>query len=263
LLTDTHCHLNLPEFDPDRDDVIERARGAGLVRLLIPAIDWATSASAITLAEETPEIYAAVGVHPNSLGGWGHRSLAGIRELAGRDKVVAIGEIGLDYYWDTHPRDQQRKAFAGQLDLAAELGLPVIIHNRDSTADVLDVLLDWTTGLATDGNPLADRPGVLHSFSGDRADAERAIANGFMIGITGPVTFKNAKELQVLVAELPLDHLLIETDAPYLAPNPHRGARNEPAYVRLVAAKIADLKGLELDQVLQATHENSMRLFRW
>jgi TatD DNase family protein len=263
MLTDTHCHLNLSQYDPDRDAVIKGARAAGLVRMLIPAIDLATSESAVGLAGETAEIYAAVGFHPNNLGEWGREAEDRIRTLAGREKVVAIGEIGLDYYWDTHPHELQREGLTAQLDLAAEMGLPVVIHNREATADVLDILLDWTAGMASSGNPLAGRPGVLHSFSGDSRDAERAISANFMLGVTGPVTFKNSLDLQALVTDLPLDRLLIETDAPYLTPHPHRGKRNEPALARLVAEKLAELKGLPVEEVLRATFENSVRLFEW
>ena len=153
--------------------------------------------------------------------------------------------------------------FSEQLDLAAELELPVVIHNRVATEDVLAILLGWVKGLGDAGSRLAERPGVLHSFSGDTAQAETAIEAGFLIGITGPVTFKNAPDLQARVAGLPLDRLLIETDAPYLTPHPHRGVRNEPACVRLVAEKIAELKDLPVNEVLRATYENSVRLFRW
>lgn len=263
MLTDTHCHLNLAQFDSDRDAVLERARAAGLVRLLIPAIDFETSRSAVRLSSMHAEIYAAVGLHPNNLGDWGAGSLERIRNLAGGEKVVALGEIGLDYFWDTHPRERQEAAFLAQLDLAAELELPVVIHNREATADVLAVLEEWSAGLRSNGSPLAGRPGVLHSFSGDWQAAERAMAAGFMIGITGPVTFKNAPEVQSLAAALPLDRLLIETDSPYLTPHPQRGKRNEPACVLLVAEKIAQLRETPLEELLRATYENSIRLFAW
>ncbi|HUF38731.1 MAG TPA: TatD family hydrolase [Anaerolineales bacterium] len=263
MLTDTHCHLNLHPFDEDREEVVERAREAGLVRLLIPAVDRATSRSAMGLAAAYAEIYAAVGVHPNSIGDWGINSRNWLAELAVGSKVVAIGEIGLDYYWDKYPKERQQDVFTEQLNLAAELALPVVIHNREATDDVLAILEDWVEGLAEAGHPLAARPGVLHSFSGDTTQAETAITAGFLLGITGPVTFKNARDLQALVAALSLDRLLIETDAPYLTPHPHRGTRNEPAHVCLVAGKIAELKGIPVDEVLHATYENSVRLFQW
>ncbi len=243
--------------------MIERARQAGLVRLLIPAVDVESSRAAIELADRVEEVYAAVGIHPNDLGDWNPGTLSAIRELAGREKAVAIGEIGLDYYWDAHPRDLQRAAFSAQLELAAELGLPVVVHNRDATADVLAALLEWSEALRASGNPLAGRPGVMHSFSGEMADADRAVAAGFLIGITGPVTFRKAIDLQAIASALPLNCLLIETDAPYLTPHPYRGTRNEPAYVRLVAEKIAELKGLPVGNILRATYENSVRLFNW
>lgn len=263
MFADTHCHLYLSQFETDLDAVMARARQAGLARVLVPAVDAATAERAIALARKWEEVYAAVGFHPGDLAGWDAGSIDRVRQLAAREKVVAIGEIGLDYHWDTHPRELQRDVFSAQLDLAAELGLPVVVHNRDATADVLDKLIAWAGGLRTAGNPLALRPGVMHAFSGDQDDAERALAAGFFIGIAGPVTFKNAHDLHSLAAALPLERLLIETDAPYLTPHPHRGKRNEPGHVRLVAEKLAELKGVSMEEVVQATYENSVRLFRW
>ena len=263
MLTDTHCHLDLEPFDQDRDAVLARARAAGLVRLLIPAIDLDGAEAAIAYAAGQTGVFCAVGVHPNSGAAWSSGSPERLKAIAANPNVVAVGEIGLDYYWDTTPHDLQQRILLEQLDLAAEIGLPVVIHDREATADVLDILLTWQAGMAADENPLSARPGVLHSFSGDAEDAARAMAAGFYIGITGPVTFKNAPELQALVADLPLDRLLIETDAPYLTPHPFRGKRNEPARVRLVAEKIAALQGVSIEQVLRQTYANSVMLFQW
>ena len=263
MLTDTHCHLDLEHFDADRDEVLARARAAGLARLLIPAVELDAAESAVSFARAHADIFCAVGVHPNSGSSWNTDSPARIGDLAADPGVVAIGEIGLDHHWDTTPRDLQLRVFEEQLALAAALTLPVVIHNRKATADVLEILVAWQRRLVETGNPLAGRPGVLHSFSGDREDARRALRANFYLGVTGPVTFKNAPDLQALVVELPLDSLLIETDAPYLTPHPHRGKRNEPAHVRLVAEKIAELKGLEVGAVLNATYDNSARLFDW
>lgn len=263
MLTDTHCHLNFDRFDADRGAVVGRASETGLVRILNPAIDLQTAQAAVALAAQYEMVYAAVGLHPNSAMEWDEGLPGTFRRLAEDPKVVAIGEIGLDYYWDEAPHDLQQEVLRRQLELAAQVELPVIIHNRESTADVLAILLEWQAALRSAGNPLADRPGVLHSFSGDRDAAERAITANYFIGITGPVTFKNAPDLQALVKDLPLDHLLIETDSPFLTPHPHRGKRNEPAYVALVAEKIAALKGLEVEEVVRVTGENAHRLFGW
>jgi TatD DNase family protein len=217
----------------------------------------------LALAETDLRLFAAIGMHPNSAKTWDDDSLSQLRELATHPKVVAIGEIGLDYYWDFAPKEVQHPVLKTQLTFAAEVQLPVVIHNRDATEDVIEILLAWQMGLEQAGNPLAQRPGVLHSFSGDAEAAERAVVANFYIGITGPVTFKNAPDLQTLVSDLPLSHILIETDAPYLAPHPYRGKRNEPAYVKGVAEKIAELKSISFEEVAQKTTENAARLFRW
>jgi TatD DNase family protein len=261
-LVDSHCHLDWDSFDGERAAVLERAAAAGVILVLNPGTDLARSRRALELAERFDAVYATVGIHPNDAAEWGAAAADELRDLAAHPKVVAIGEIGLDYYWDKTTPELQAEVFRAQLDLAAELELPVIIHNREAGKDVLDILLEWQQGLAEADSPLVERPGVLHSFSGDAAMAHTAIERGFYIGITGPVTFKNAPELQALVAELPLDHLLIETDSPFLTPHPHRGQRNEPAYVALVAEKIAALKGVAVEAVAAATTANVRDLFR-
>ncbi|MCW5878733.1 MAG: TatD family hydrolase [Anaerolineales bacterium] len=263
MLVDTHCHLDFEAFDDDREAVIAAAQAAGVTRILNPGVDLQNSAATAALAASQPGVYAAVGVHPNDSASWDESSPGRLAELAGRPKVVAIGEIGLDYYWDKAPKPQQHKVLQAQLALAAELGLPVIIHNREASQDVLAILLEWQAGLAAVGSPLAERPGVLHSFSGDRDMAEKAVAAAFFVGLTGPLTFKKAIELQTLAAELPLEKLLVETDSPFLSPHPRRGQRNHPAQVRLVAEKLAELRGVPFEQVAQATTANAERLFRF
>ncbi|HEX7974812.1 MAG TPA: TatD family hydrolase, partial [Anaerolineales bacterium] len=220
MLTDTHCHLYFDAFDPDREAVLDRARRAGVERILCPGIDLPTSRAAVALAQAVPEVYAAVGVHPNDSAGWQPNLLDELRELARHPKVVAIGEIGLDYYWEKVSHDLQQQALRSQLGLAGELGLPVVVHTRSASpqdtrcmADALDILAQWQAELAASGSPLAGRPGVLHSFSGEAASANRAIQSNFQIGITGPVTFKNAPGLQMVAAALPLNSLLVETDS--------------------------------------------------
>jgi len=258
-LVDTHAHLDFYQFDPDRQAVIERAQAAGVAAIVNVGVDLDSSRRAVQLAGEDDMIYAAVGMHPHEAKQLDGAVLAELRELARHPKVVAVGEIGLDFYRDRSPRDMQRRAFRAQLAWAAKLGKPVVIHDRDAHDEIMEILGDWAAGLAT--SPLASRVGVLHTFSGNLSMAERAMAMGFYISISGPVTYKNARQLPEIVRALPLDRLLVETDCPFLAPHPHRGKRNEPAYVRLVAERIAALKGIPFDDLAKATTANAKRLF--
>lgn len=263
FLVDSHCHLDLPHFDEDRDAVIERARGAGVGLIVIPGIDVAQCRGALGLAAETPGLYAAVGVHPNDSGDFSPVTVDELRRLAQHPKAVAIGEIGLDYYWDKVAREQQAAAFRAQLALAAELGLPVIIHNRDASDDVAAILEEWVSSETFRHSPLATRPfaGVLHAFGGDVTLAQRAYGWNFLLGIAGPVTFTNARQMHALIPQLRLDRLLIETDAPYLTPHPHRGKRNEPGYVALVAEKLAVLTGVSVAEIAQRTGQTAQTFF--
>ena len=207
------------------------------------------------MTNEIPNFFAAVGFHPNDVLNFDEVALAKLRELAANPNVVAIGEIGLDYYWDKTPRPLQQEALEAQLALAKAVDKPVIIHQRESAVDTMAVLRQWGAG--------GDHPGlVLHSFSGDLAMAQEAIALGFYIGISGPVTFKNARDLPDIVASLPPQRLLVETDAPFLSPHPFRGKRNEPARVKLIAERIADLQKLPFDKMSRQLTENTIRLFR-
>ncbi|NDJ36964.1 MAG: TatD family hydrolase [Chloroflexi bacterium] len=258
-MIDTHCHLDFDHFDEDREQVIARALEAGLTAMITIGVDLATSQNAIALAEAHDAVYATVGIHPNNVASAGltlEETIGRLRDLAAHPKVVAIGECGLDYYWDKAPRDQQAEWFTAQLDLCSELAMPVVIHNRESTDDVLAVLQAWREG---DDRPL---PGVLHSFSGTWDEGAQAAAMGFFLGITGPITFKNASRNRRIAANLPADHMLIETDAPFLTPHPHRGERNEPAYVRFVAERIAGVRGESTEAVAEQTTRNARRLFR-
>ncbi len=258
-LVDTHCHLCLPAFADDLPEVLTRASAAGVDRILVPGIDLATSRRAVALAETNDTIFAAVGVHPQSAVDWSPAVRQELRGLARSPRVVAIGEIGLDYYRDTAPRPRQMEAFEGQLELAGELDLPVVVHNREATEDVLERLTAWSTGGSSDGR----RIGVLHAFSADGPAASRALEAGFYIGVAGPVTYPSAPALRSLATGLPLDRLLPETDAPYLPPVPHRGQRNEPAHVALVAEALASARGLEPDRLRQACWDNAAALFQW
>jgi len=282
-LIDTHCHLDYHKFDSDREAVLERAAQAGVERILIPGLTLTSSRSVVELARSHPMLYAAIGVHPTDVDTYQVDTLERLRQLAiphpnpsptgrvtqGEGKIVAIGEIGLDYYWDTAPHDVQQKALREQLDLAAELQLPVIIHFREKgdaadgpcARDLMKILEEWANRLQRGKSPLAERPGALHSFSGSRETASRAISLNFYLGVTGPVTYR--KERQELIASLPLECLLIETDSPYLSPAPQRGKRNEPAFVALIADKIATLHQIPSTQVAETTTANAARLFDW
>lgn len=263
VLTDTHCHLYFEAFDADREAVVARALEAGVRRILIPAIDLDSSRAAVTLAEQHDCAYAAIGIHPNSAATWDAASADELRTLARHPKVAAIGEIGLDYYWDKSPRYIQEQVFHYQLELAAELGLPVVVHNREATADILRMLSKWVDGLQTSRSSLVARAGVLHSFSGTLEDARQAEQIGFRIGITGPVTFKNGKDMQAVAKEINLGTLLVETDAPFLSPEPWRGTRNEPQRVTSILEAIARLREISLAEITGATAHNAALLFNW
>lgn len=260
MLIDTHAHLDLAQFDADRAAVLARARAAGVAALVTVGIDLASSRRAVALAVADKAILASVGVHPHDASTLTGGVLGELRKLSEQPGVVAVGEIGLDYYRDRSPRDVQRRAFQAQLAWAAKLGKPVIIHDREAHADVLGMLSDWAGGLS--GGPLGGRLGVLHTFSGDLAMAERAITLGFYIGVSGPVTYESARQLARIVQAVPLERIVVETDCPFLPPHPHRGERNEPSYVRFVAERVAQIKGISFDDLAAVTTANARWLFR-
>lgn len=258
-MIDTHCHLNFERYNSDRANVIARAADAGVDRIIIPAIDAASAQEALALTEAYPNIYASVGIHPNSSADFTDNDLSTLAALAAQPKVVAIGEIGLDYYRDRSPKETQQCAFKAQLDLAARLEIPVIIHNREADEHTLQILAKWVQNLP---ERLKHRPGVMHSFSGSPEIARRVLALGFYLGITGPVTFKDANMLRQVVNETPLDRLVVETDGPFLTPIPHRGKRNEPAYIPHIIERMATIKSTGIDTMARATTENAERLFQ-
>ncbi|MCX7670139.1 MAG: TatD family hydrolase [Anaerolineae bacterium] len=266
MFMDTHCHLDLPHFDADRPAVIERAWTAGVRKIVVPGIDIASCRRVLALAEQHEHIYAAVGVHPNDCAGFDDRGLQELRAFAQHPKVVAIGEIGLDYYWNKTPIGQQKAALERQLALAAELRLPVILHSRNAAgsaacnADLLWVMTQMGPEIrkARGADAII---GIWHAFSGDLLEARQAIELGLAIGLGGPLTFQNARRLPALVPELPRDRVVLETDAPYLAPHPHRGRRNEPAYVPLIADRLAELWQISVDAVAEATSATAGRCF--
>jgi TatD DNase family protein len=250
-LIDTHTHLNAEQFDPDRDAVFARAQSAGVARLIEIGYDFATSHAAIALAEQYSQIAAVVGIQPNHAtdlpDGW----LDQIAELARHPRVVAIGEIGLDYHWNTAPAAVQEQVFRAQLALARDLKLPVVIHSRDAQDDTIRILRDVARG----------QPGIMHSFSGDWAYAEACLEVGFLLSFSGPVTFTKAVALHEVAKRAPANRILTETDSPYLAPHPRRGTRNEPANVRLVAEQIARLRGISLEAIAAIAWENAEVVF--
>ena len=249
---DSHAHLDLPEFKHDRDNVIRRARENGIDRILTIGIGLRESKQAIQIAEEHSFVYASIGMHPHNARDLDLRMLDFIEQNARNPKVVALGEMGLDFFRNRSPREDQIRCFRAQIDLARSLNLPIIVHDRDAHRETVDILREEQAG---------DMGGVIHCFSGDVKMAFDCIDMGFAVSIPGTVTFKNAKTLQEVVRKVPLEHLLIETDCPFLAPVPHRGKRNEPAYVRLVAEKIAAIKKIALEEAALATTQNAERVF--
>lgn len=249
---DTHAHLDIDAFDSDRAQVIQRALEAGVSRIINASFDLESSRRSVALAREYSYIYALVGVHPHDAGNVPGDYLEQISRLAQEPGVVALGEMGLDYYRNLSPREEQKKVFRQQLALARELNVPVVIHDRDAHGDVLDILR---------GDGVSSRGGILHCFSGSWEMARDCMSLGLYISIAGPVTYPNAPKLKEIAARLPLDRLLVETDCPYLAPQGYRGKRNEPSYVRLVVEEIARLRGIRPEQVAQAAYQNAIKVF--
>jgi len=269
-LTDTHCHLNFHNYTEDLPDILDRARSAGLTRILVPAIDLESSREIISLVEKEPMLFASVGVHPNSGTSWDSNTLDALKDLADHPKVVAIGEIGLDYYRDRTPRAVQQEILVHQLQLSLELDLPVILHVRNESKedracieDLLAILENWVENATPSFSERKHPPGVIHSFSGNLDESRRALAAGFYIGITGPVTFKKADQLRNVVRGIDISRLLVETDGPFLAPHPFRGKRNEPAHVRYIIDKICEVKELPFEEAARQTAANAAGLFKW
>jgi TatD DNase family protein len=261
-LVDTHAHLDFSQFEDDLEPVLVRAGDEGVGCVVTVGFDLESSRQAVYLAQKHANLKACVGVHPHEAGKVPSSYLADLRELSADAQVVAVGEIGLDYYRDRSPRPTQRRVFGEQLDLAAEVGKPVVVHDRDAHGDVRRMLGQWSESLATSKGKLRPPLGVVHCYSGDQAMAEELFQLGFLISVAGPVIYENARRLQELVGRLPLNKLLVETDCPFLSPHPCRGQRNEPARVRLVASKIAEIKGVPLEEVARATTDNAARVFR-
>ncbi len=251
---DTHCHLNLEEFTRDLSEVIQRAQDRGVAGIIVPGIDIETSRKAIQIAERFPRVYAAVGVHPNCLQDWNQDNLITLAEIAKHPKVVAIGEIGLDYYRKKSRANEQMSAFQAQLDMAEELDMPVILHNRESSQDLLACLSrHFTAGKMVRG--------LFHAFAGNTTIGAFAMENSFLLGIGGAVTYNHdlRKWLEITRS---LDHLTLETDSPFMTPAPLRGKRNEPANVQIVAESLSEIMGTEIEQIKERTSSHARQLFR-
>lgn len=252
MLVDTHTHLDAQQFDEDREETIARAVEQGVTRLINIGFNRETIPTTMKLAETYDFIYAAIGWHPQDAITMKDEDLDWIAELCRHEKVVAIGEIGLDYYWDTSPKDVQHAVFRRQIGLARELGMPVVIHNRDAHEDTIRILRE---------EKAHEVGGVMHSFSGSWETAKLCLNMGFHLSFGGPITFKNAKQPKEVLKQTPIDRLLLETDAPYLTPHPYRGKRNESAYVNLVAEAAAELKGVSFQEIAEKTTRNALERF--
>lgn len=254
MLTDTHTHLDAEQFDEDRGEVIQRALDNGITRIINIGFNRETIPTSMQLAEKYDFIYSAVGWHPQDAKDMTSEDLDWIESLCSHPKVVAIGEIGLDYYWDTSPKEVQQTVLREQIRLARRVKMPIIIHNRDAHQDIIRILKE---------EKAEEVGGVMHCFSGSWEVAKQCLDMNFYISFGGPVTFKNAKQPKEVLSKVPLDRLLVETDAPYLTPHPFRGKRNETGYVRLVAEAAAEIKQLKLEQIARITTENADKCFKF
>ena len=250
MLVDTHCHLDML---PDFDDVLERMASAGVGRAVTIGVDLSSSEWAVAAAGSHPEVWATVGLHPHDAKDRTDELMVRLGELASDERVVAIGETGLDYHYDNSPRDMQRDVFAEQIRLAHRIGKTLVIHTREAWDDTFAIL---------EREAVPERT-VFHCWSGDKTNAHRALALGTTLSFAGTVTFSNASDLREAAAVAPLDRIVVETDSPFLTPHPHRGKRNEPAFVRHVAEKIAEMKGIGVEEIERATTQNAARLFGW
>lgn len=253
MLIDTHVHLNADQYDEDLQEVIDRALEEGIDRMFVVGFDTNTIERTMKLIDQYDFIYGIIGWHPVDAIDCTEERLQWIEELSKHPKIIGIGEMGLDYHWDKSPKDIQKEVFRKQIALAKRVQLPIIIHNREATQDCVDILKEENA---------SEVGGIMHSFSGSNEIADEILKMNFYISLGGPVTFKNGKQPKEVAQHVPLDRLLVETDAPYLSPHPYRGKRNEPARVKLVAEQIAELRGISYEEVCKATTENAERLFK-
>lgn len=248
---ESHAHYDSRKFEEDREELLSSMQENGIGTIMNVGATWKSVTTVIELAEQYPFMYAALGLHPDEVGDLDDEKFEFLKSQCNHEKVVAIGEIGLDYYWDNESHDVQKKWFIRQLDLARELDLPVIIHSRDAAEDTLKIMKEHAKGLR----------GVIHCFSYSKELAEEYVKMGFYIGVGGVVTFKNGKKLKEVVEAIPLERILLETDCPYLAPEPHRGKRNSSLYIPHIAQEIADLRGITYEEVVAQTEQNAKMLF--
>ena len=253
MFFDSHAHLDDEKFNNDRETVLASMQEAGISYITNIGDDLASSRRSLVLAKRYPFVYAAVGVHPHNVENMTEKDIEELTLLAAEEKAVAIGEIGLDYYYENSPRELQKKWFRRQIELALELDMPIAVHNRDSNADCMEILKKYD---------IKKIGGVMHCYSGSAEMAQEVIRLGMYISMAGPVTFKNNRRGVETVKEIPLEHILIETDSPYLAPEPVRGTRNDSRNVRYVAEKIAEIKGISVEEVAKVTTENAKKLYR-
>ena len=251
MLFDTHAHLNDPAFDEDRAELLETFRDAGVGMVMNVGCCLASSKDCIALAERYPWIYAAVGTHPDSADEVSEEVLEAYRQMCRHEKVKAIGEIGLDYYYETIPRQVQQRAFRMQMELARELDMPVIIHERNAHEDGMNIVREFPKVT-----------GVFHCYSGSAEMARQLVNMGWYIGFTGVLTFKNARKAVETAQRIPLERIVLETDCPFMAPEPYRGKRNHPGYLMQMAQKLAQIRGLDVEEVIRVTTENAKRLYR-
>jgi len=251
MLADSHAHLEMNDFDRDRDEVIRRAENAGVDLIITVGTTLDDCRKAVSIANKYKNVYAAIGIHPHEVKDIDETTYETLKKLAKMDKVVAFGEIGLDFFRNLSPRDVQIRRFGEQLELASEIGLPIIIHDRDAHQETLEMLGGWK----------GKHRGVVHCFSGNYKMAEKCLEMGFFISIPGAITFGKSEKLQDVIRHIPVTDILVETDAPYLTPHPNRGKRNEPAYVIHTARKVAEIKGLSLEELASVTYQNTRNVF--
>lgn len=251
MIFDTHAHYDSSQFDPDREELLASMAEQGVGTIVNVSASYESCFAVPEMAQQYPFMYAAVGVHPDEAGDLDEEAFSRLEAQLGQEKVVAVGEIGLDYYWDKESHEVQKKWFARQLQLADKWKLPVLIHSREAAADTMEMIRAYGTGLS----------GVIHCYSYSREMAEEYVKMGYYIGIGGVVTFKNARKLKEVAAEIPLTSILLETDCPYLAPVPYRGKRNHSGYLRYVAEEIARIKEISPEEVIRQTEENAKRMY--
>lgn len=251
MIFDTHAHYDDAQFDSDREELLSSMPDLGVTTIVNVSSTLESCEKCVELAGKYPYVYAAVGVHPDEVGALNEETFAEMEALLDNDRVVAVGEIGLDYYWDNESHELQKKWFVRQLELARRHNLPIIIHSREAAADTMEIMKAHAQGLE----------GVIHCYSYSREQAEEYVKMGFYIGIGGVLTFKNAKKLKEVAAAIPLERIVLETDCPYLAPEPFRGKRNQSSYIQYVAEKLAEIKGMTVEEVIAVTEANAKKMY--